>query len=152
MAVASKGGWLLGAVCVPGKPYDGNTLQQLIQQMNRLNRKNPTEQTVHVDMGYRRHDSAGDRTVIVDKRRHGDTSNRIWRWMKRRTAVEPTIGHLKSDHRLERNALCGTLGDSMNALLSAAAMNFGKLLGFLLPILLALLDPLQSRRSRLCGA
>jgi IS5 family transposase len=51
--------------------------------------------------------------------------------MKRRTAVEPTIGHLKSDHRLERNALCGTLGDSINALLSAAAMNFGKLLGLL---------------------
>ena len=72
--------------------------------------------------------------------------------MKRRAAVEPTIGHLKSDHRLERNALRGTLGDSINALLSAAAMNFGKLLGFLLPILFALLDPIQPRRSRLCGA
>ncbi len=71
--------------------------------------------------------------------------------MKRRAAVEPTIVHLKSDHRLERNALRGTLGDSLNALLSAAAMNFGKLLGFLLPILLALRDPLQSRRLRLCG-
>ena len=103
-------------------------------------------------MGTRGHDYAGDRTVIVDKRRRGETSKRIWRWMKRRAAVEPTIGHLKSDHRLERNALRGTLGDSINALLSAAAMNFGKLLGFLLPILLALLDLLQARRSRCCAA
>jgi IS5 family transposase len=79
-------------------------------------------------------------------------SKPIWRWMKRRAAVEPTLGHLKSDHRLERNALRGTLGDSINALLSAAAMNFGKLLGFLLPLLLALLDRLQSRRSRCCAA
>jgi hypothetical protein len=102
-------------------------------------------------MGTRGHDYAGDRTVIVDKRRRGETSKRIWRWMKRRAAVEPTIGHLKSDHRLERNALRGTLGDSINALLSAAAMNFGKLLGFLWPILLVLIDPLESRHSRLCG-
>jgi IS5 family transposase len=152
VAVTSKGGWLLGAMCVPGNPYDGHTLQQQMQQMDRLYSKKPTAQTVHVDMGYRGHDYAGDRTVIVDKRRRGETSKRIWRWMKRRAAVEPTIGHLKSDHRLERNALRGTLGDSINALLSAAAMNFGKLLGFLLPILLALLDPLQSRRSRPCAA
>ncbi len=90
--------------------------------------------------------------MIVDKRRRGETSKRIWRWMRRRAAFEPTIGYLKSDHRLERNAWRGTLGDSINALLSAAAMNFGKLLGFLLPILLALLDPLQSRRVRICAA
>ena len=72
--------------------------------------------------------------------------------MKRGAAVEPTIGHLKSDHRLERNQLRGTLGDSINALLSAAAMNFGKLLGFLWPILLALLNPLRSDDQRACAA
>lgn len=72
--------------------------------------------------------------------------------MKRRAAVEPTIGRLKSDHRLERNALRGTPGDSTNALLNAAAMNFGKLLGLLLHILLALLDPLLAGRSRCCAA
>ncbi len=137
---------------MPGNPYDGYTLQQQVQQMDRLYGKKPTEQTVHVDMGYRGHDYAGDRTVIVDKRRRGETSNRICRWMKRRAAMEPTIGHRKSDYRLERKALRGTLGDSFNALLSAAAMNFGKLLRFLLPILFALMDPLQSRRSWPCTA
>jgi IS5 family transposase len=54
--------------------------------------------------------------------------------MKRRAAVEPTIGHLKSEHSLERNRLRGILGDSINAILSAAAMNFRKLMGFLFAI------------------
>jgi len=49
--------------------------------------------------------------------------------MKRRAAVEPSIGHLKSEHRLERNRLKGTAGDAINAILTAAAMNFHKLLG-----------------------
>jgi len=49
--------------------------------------------------------------------------------MKRRAAVEPTIGHLKSEHRMERNRLKGTTGDAINAILSAAAMNLNKLLG-----------------------
>jgi IS5 family transposase len=56
--------------------------------------------------------------------------------MKRRAAVEPTIGHLKSAHRLERNRLRGLAGDAINAMLSAAAMNLGKLLRFFLDFLL----------------
>jgi IS5 family transposase len=51
--------------------------------------------------------------------------------MKRRAAVEPGIGHLKQEHRLDRNRLKGVLGDQMNAILSAAGMNFRKLLQYL---------------------
>ena len=50
--------------------------------------------------------------------------------MKRRAAVEPTIGHLQGSHRLERNRLKGAAGDSTNAVLSTAAMNFQELQGF----------------------
>ena len=63
--------------------------------------------------------------------------------MKRRAAVEPTIGHLKSEHRLERNRLKGTVGDAINAILSAAAMNFQKLQSFSRRSLLRLLDQLH---------
>jgi len=49
--------------------------------------------------------------------------------MKRRAAVEPSIGHLKSEHRLQRNRLKGGAGNAINAVLAAAAMNFHKLLG-----------------------
>jgi IS5 family transposase len=48
--------------------------------------------------------------------------------MKHRAAVEPSIGHLKNEHRLERNRLKGVAGDAVNAVLAAAAMNFQKLL------------------------
>lgn len=142
VAVTSKGGWLLGALCITGNPYDGHTLNKQMEQVERLCIKKPGTQTVHVDMGYRGHDYQGERTVIVDKRRRGETARRIWRWMKRRAAVEPTIGHLKSEHRLERNQLRGTAGDAINALLSAAAMNFGKLLSFFLALLFNLLNQL----------
>jgi IS5 family transposase len=84
---------------------------------------------VHVDMGYRGHDYDGLAAVHVDKRRRGRTSRTLWRWMKRRAAVEPSIGHLKCEHRLERNRLKGVAGDAINAILAAAAMNFHKLLG-----------------------
>jgi IS5 family transposase len=83
---------------------------------------------VHVDMGYRGHDYTGNATVHVDKRQRGRTSKALWKRMKRRATVEPSIGHLKNEHRLERNRLKGVAGDAINAILSAAAMNFQKLL------------------------
>jgi IS5 family transposase len=48
--------------------------------------------------------------------------------MKRRAAVEPGIGHLKREHRMDRNRLKGNLSDQINAILSAAGINFKKLL------------------------
>ena len=97
---------------------------------NSVGEKVKSAPEAHVDMGYRGHNHSGPETVHVDKRRRGSTPRPLWRWMKRRAAVEPTIGHLKSEHRLERNRLKGAKGDAINAILSAAAMNFQKLLGF----------------------
>jgi IS5 family transposase len=133
VAATSRGGWLLGTLSLPDNPYDGHTLDQQLSQVRRLvSHKIKTTPEAHVDMGYRGHNHTGPETVHIDKRRRGATPKSLWRRMKRRAAVEPTIGHLKSDHRLERNRLKGTIGDSINALLSAAAMNFKKLLGFFL--------------------
>jgi len=64
--------------------------------------------------------------------------------MKRRAAVEPSIGLLRGENSLELDLLRGTLGDSIHALLGGAAMHFEKLLGMLRNTLLALLDPLRS--------
>jgi len=50
--------------------------------------------------------------------------------MKRRAAVEPIIGHLKSDYRLNRNYLKGKAGDHANVVLAAAAYNMAKLLAW----------------------
>jgi transposase, IS5 family len=68
--------------------------------------------------------------------------------MKRRAAVEPSIGHLKSEHRLERNRLKGTAGNAINAILAAAAMNFQKLLGAFWRIFLFCLIERMERLAR----
>ena len=124
VAATSRGGWFVGAKALHGNPYDGHTLKDAIKQVERIAR--PPEH-VFVDMGYRGHGYTGEVEVHVDKRRRGRTAKSLWRWMKRRAAVEPGIGHLKQEHRMDRNRLKGTLGDRVNAILSAAGMNFHKL-------------------------
>lgn len=112
-----------------GNPYDGHTLSATIEQIGRLSPKLPD--LVFVDRGYRGHNYEGDIEVHVDKVRRGRTKKSLWGWMKRRAAIEPSIGHLKSEHRMDRNRLRGKLGDQLNAILSAAGMNFSKLLRWL---------------------
>jgi len=127
VAVTSRGGWFVGAKSFSTNPYDGHTLAAQMKQVEQMIGQRVHE--VHVDMGYRGHDYLGRATVHVDKRSRGRTPRPLWRWMKRRAAVEPSLGHLKNEHRLERNRLKGAYGDAINAVLSAAAMNFHKLLG-----------------------
>ena len=127
VAVTSLGGWFVGAKSFAESRYDGHTLAAQMQQVEQMIGERVEE--AHVDMGYRGHDYDGPVTVHIDKRRRGRTPRRLWRWMKRRAAVEPSIGHLKTEHRLDRNRLRGTYGDAINAVLAAAAMNFHKLLG-----------------------
>jgi IS5 family transposase len=147
LAATSKGEWLLGALSLLGNPYDGRTLDAQLAQVRRLVTTHAVKEG-HVDMGYRGNNHQGPETIIVDKRRRGTTLKRVWKWMKRRAAIEPTIGHLKAEHRLERNRLKGTQGNAINALLSAAAMNFQKLLGFFLCRLLHFLRSLFVPASR----
>ena len=59
--------------------------------------------------------------------------------MKRRAAVEPVIGHVKAEHRMDRNYLKGRVGDRINAVLAAAGYNFGLLLRWLAELLRAII-------------
>ncbi|APO70401.1 hypothetical protein IE4872_PC00384 (plasmid) [Rhizobium gallicum] len=70
--------------------------------------------------------------------------------MRRRSAVEPVIGHLKNEHRMDRNYLAGQPGDAINAVLAAAGYYFSLLLRWfrqflclLAAIFLASLPPSQ---------
>ena len=47
---------------------------------------------------------------------------------RRRAAIEPLIGHLKSDFRLSRNYYKGITGDNINVMLAASAMNFKRMM------------------------
>ena len=113
VAVSSRSGWFVGANSLTGNPYDGHTLAAQMKQVESLIANKVSE--AHGDMGYRGHDDDGSVTVHIDKRRRGKTSRAQWRWMKRRAAVEPSIGHLKSEHRLERNRLKGDAGNAIRA-------------------------------------
>ena len=122
----SKGGWILGAKTFHGNPYDARTLPAALEQARAIARRLPAE--AYTDMGYRKHAYQGQTEVTVDKRSRGRTPRAKWRWMKRRSAIEPTIGHLKEHRRLNRNRLHGVEGDLHNPLYSACGMNIAKIL------------------------
>src|SRR3546814_21146961 len=65
-------------------------------------------------------------------------TNTIRREMKRRAAIEPVIGHVKAEHRMQRNYLKGCHGDHANAVLAAAGYNFRLLIRWLEAFLRAL--------------
>lgn len=133
MATTSKGNWVVGIQAFPGNPYDGHTLEKTLEQMERLTGKQAKE--VYVDKGYRGHGYTRDTQVhIVGTRKMKNMTRTFRKWLKRRNAIEPIFGHLKSDNRMSRNYLKGSEGDQINALLSGCGFNMRKLLAvFLLP-------------------
>ena len=125
VAATSRGGWFVGALALHGNPYDGHTLSQTIEQVKHITIE---PEHIFVDRGYRGHNYKGKADVHIDKIRRGKTPKSLWKWIKRRAAIEPSIGHLKQEHRLDRNRLKGLLGDKLNVIFSAIGMNFKKLL------------------------
>lgn len=133
MATTSKGNWVVGIQSFPGNPYDGHTLEETLKQVTRLTDCQVND--AYVDKGYRGHGYKGDTEVhIVGTRKMNHMTRSVRKWLKRRNAIEPIFGHLKSDNRMSRNYLKGTDGDQINALLSGCGFNMRKLLAvFSLP-------------------
>ncbi len=129
VATTSQSNWIVGTHALHGNPYDGHTLSGAIQQVERLTGHTPGD--VMVDQGYRGHGYEGLASIHVVRSIPKRATRALRRMLKRRAAIEPTIGHLKSDNRLDRNYLTGTEGDKINALLSAAGYNLRKLLRWL---------------------
>ena len=126
VATTSKGNWIVGAKSFHGNPYDGHTLGEALGQVLRISGQAPEQ--AYVDLGYRGHGVEGATNVNVVPKKLKAFPKSERRWMKRRAAIEPKIGHLKSDNRMERNRLKGVLGDQINAILSACGSNLRKLL------------------------
>jgi IS5 family transposase len=134
VATTNRGNWFVGALLCKGNPYDGHTLNAALNQVHSLTGTLLTD--VYVDKGYRGHDYDGGATVHIAGSRKKVTPTQRRR-RKRRSAIEPKIGHAKSENRLTRCYLKGLDGDAMNVLLAAAGANFAKLLR-LLPRALAI--------------
>ena len=137
---APKGGqFVLHAKALHGNPYDGHTLGPVIAELEQLT--GVEVHRIHVDKGYRGHNHP-DRFRVWISGQVRRVTRAIRREMHRRAAVEPVIGHLKSDHRMDRNYLKGRAGDRANAVLAAAGYNFALLLRWLEQLLRALLAAL----------
>lgn len=123
----AKNCFVVGAMAFEGNPFDGHTLRKNLSQTKRFL---GVEQLgdVYVDEGYKGHDCEDIADVTVVKRGWRKKKRSEKRWLKRRSSIEPTIGHLKQDNRLCRNYLKGIKGDKANAILSACGYNMRKLL------------------------
>lgn len=123
VATTLKEGLVVGMRSMPGNPWDGHTLEETVEQVSILTDKRP--KTVVVDKGY-----AGVKIEGVEILRSGQ--RRVTRTMKamikRRSAIEPVIGHMKMDGRLDRNPLKGVLGDALHAVMCGAGHNMRMLL------------------------
>lgn len=117
-------GFVVGMRSFPGNPYDGHTLKETLGQVEVLTDKRP--ELAVVDRGYRGHDEDKTRVLISGSRR-GLTSKLIAD-LRRRSAIEAEIGHMKTDGRLSRCPLKGTIGDALFAVLCACGHNIRKIL------------------------
>jgi IS5 family transposase len=123
--VGTKGNWILGARAFEDNPYDGHTLQKSLEQAERLT--GTSIKAAVCDLGYRGHGVTTTPISIVPRWKN-HASRAIRQWWRRRNAIEPIIGHQKSDHRLNRNKLAGELGDQLNVVFAACGFNIKKLL------------------------
>lgn len=151
-----KEGLVVGMRSLPGNPYDGHTLHLALEQAAVLMQQQPKE--VFVDLGYRGATVPAGVKVYHRKLRCGITA-RLKRDIRRRSAIEPVIGHMKNDGRLRRNWLQGTEGDAFHAILCGCGHNLRMILRklrLLLVLIFLCLDwlPINDDRTnhRLAGA
>jgi transposase, IS5 family len=125
---ARGGQFVLHAKALPGNPYDGHTLAGVIEETEALTGR--AIERIYVDKGYRGHRAANPLRVFRSGQKRG-VFGAIKKELRRRSAIEAVIGHMKSDGHLGRNYLKGRAGDQANAVLTAAGYNFRLILTWL---------------------
>jgi len=128
-----KGGqFILHAKALPGNPYDGHTLREVLEETEALTGREI--ERVYVDKGYVGHDAPKPMRVFRSGQKRG-VHGQIKKELRRRSAIEPVIGHCKDDGHLDRNYLKGRNGDRINAVMSAVGYNFRLILKWLRALL-----------------
>lgn len=119
--------WVVGIDAVHGNPYDGATLAPALKQVERITQVRPQE--AFVDRGFRgtAHHPEDVAVYVSGRKRLSRTQKAL---LRRRSAIEPVIEHLKDDHGMERNHLLGQEGDRINAMLTGCGFNLRKLWRF----------------------
>jgi IS5 family transposase len=133
---APAGHFVLHTAALHGRPFDGHTLKPMIEGMRSWTGIEPNR--IYVDKGYQGHNYPNKLRVFKSGQKRGVTKA-IKKELKRRSVIEPIIGHVKHEHRLGRNYLRGWVGDKANALLAAAGYNFRLILSWLRDLFLFIL-------------
>lgn len=136
-ARAPGGQFVLHARSLPGNPYDGHTLGTVIAAAERLT--GCKVERAYVDKGYRGHDTANPCRVFISGQKRG-VFGAIKRELRRRSAIEAVIGHMKADGHLGRCYLKGRDGDAANTILTAVGYNLRLVLAWLRELLCLLLS------------
>ena len=124
-----KGGqFILHAKALPGNPYDGHTLREVLVETEALTGREI--ERAYVDKGYIGHKAPKPMRVFRSGQKRG-VHGQIKRELRRRSEIEAVIGHCKTDGHLDRNYLKGRNGDQVNAVMSAAGYNFRLILKWL---------------------
>jgi IS5 family transposase len=118
-ARAPSGQFVLHAMALPGNPYDGHTLLTVIENTQKLT--GCEIECAYVDKGYRGHDAPHPRRVFISGQKRG-VFGAIKRELRRRSAIEPVIGHMKAEGHLGR--CYGPRRRCCNAVLTSAGYNF----------------------------
>jgi IS5 family transposase len=120
-----KAGFILGCQVLHGNPYDGHTLQGALKDVE-TRFGAPITAKVGVDLGYRGHGIPKSERHTIFHPRIKRVNRRTKIFVRARSAVEASISYLKRCFRLGKNYLKGKLGDILNALFAAAALNLTK--------------------------
>lgn len=121
---------VLGITAFEGNPHDSRTIEPLLKQMHK--NLDYTPQEVIYDRGGKGQKLIGETVVSTP----GKPLKRDTRYQKlkkrqkfrRRAAIEPVIGHLKADFRMQQNYLSGPSSSQINALLAATGWNLKKMM------------------------
>ena len=132
--------------------------QQLNPQRYHLRNQISVQLRGATSLGFRGIDRDNPHVEIIHRGKYKSLTKQQRRWLKRRQAVEPAIGHLKSDHRMDRCWLKGQRGDALHAVLCASGYNLRWLLramlrlglkaAFLRPVLRALMQFINSDQAQ----
>ena len=136
-ARAPGGQFGLHSSALPGNLYDGHALGAVIAATENLT--GCAIERAYVDKGYRGHDTANPRRVFISGQKRG-VFGIIKRELRRRSAIEAVIGHMKTDGHLGRCFLKGREGDTINVILTAVGHNLRLVLAWLRLLLRLILD------------
>lgn len=128
IASTAQGNLIVGVISHEQNQHDSHTLPEILRHVE-ASRGKAVKQAV-CDRGYRGNREVNGTGIILprkalkrDTRYQRDKKRKQCR---RRAAIEPIIGHLKSDYRLARSFLKGVIGDRINLLMAACGWNLKK--------------------------